>query len=192
MKEIILIFCLMLISGGVFAEVKEEKIQSLRRDNVSLFQDIVSKEKEISLLKKKLEVLRKINEQCKESHKEEVAGVKNKRIESNKDLLSKKLRAHYNLGFIYAQKKELDKAIQEYKQALTIEPREKDAHFNLGFLYALKEDFVNAVKEYEEVLSIDSHDKEAYYNLAIIYHQNLKDEEKTRQYYQRFLEELER
>lgn len=212
---LIFIFCAGFVLEKVFAEEKsqcdslEKNTEKLFNDNALLFGEVISKEKEITSLKTQLDTLRQENandknsfEQLKESNAdlerrmEELssqlknAEAKNKKIKP-KDEVSARKRAHYNLGFIYAQKKELDKAIQEYKKVLAIDPEDKDAHFNLGYLYVLKEDFVSAVKEYEQVFAIDPSDKEVHYNLAIIYHRHLKDEDKAREHYQKFLQGLE-
>ena len=83
--------------------------------------------------------------------------------------LSKELvKTHSNLGYLYAKRKEWDKAIAEYLEVLEYNPKDKNAHFNLGYLYTQQKDYQKAIKEYEEVLAIDPKDKEADKNLAYI------------------------
>jgi tetratricopeptide (TPR) repeat protein len=43
--------------------------------------------------------------------------------------------AHLQLGNLYSQRKEFDKAVPEYQQALKLEPNQPDAHFRLGQAY---------------------------------------------------------
>jgi len=160
----------------------EKKNQELLQENISLFKDAVAKEKENLALKNRLVAL----SQMSVRQKDEFA--KSENSKDAKSSLSAAQIAHYNLGFIYAQKKELDNAIGEYKKILEISPESRDAHFNLGYLYALKGNLESAVREYEEDLNIDPNDKQAHYNLAIIYHKSLKDEEKAQEHYRKFLE----
>jgi tetratricopeptide (TPR) repeat protein len=40
--------------------------------------------------------------------------------------------AHYQLGFVYEQRGELDLAVQSYQRAIEIDPDEVDAHYRLG------------------------------------------------------------
>ncbi len=46
--------------------------------------------------------------------------------------------AHNNLGNTYYEKGELDKAISEYNQALSLKSNYADAHYNLGVAYSDK------------------------------------------------------
>jgi len=96
--------------------------------------------------------------------------------------------AHYNLGYFYAQKGNVDGAIKEYKAAIQYNPQDKDSHYNLACLYGLKGNFKEAIREFETVLRLDPKDRESYYNLANIYSKNLKDADKAEQYYRKFLE----
>jgi tetratricopeptide (TPR) repeat protein len=107
-------------------------------------------------------------------------------------LLSAEKNTHFNLGISLAEKKEPDKAIEEFRKILDIDPFDKDAHFNLAVIYSQKQDYKMAIREYEEVLRLDPHDKEAYYNLALIYYNNLRNEDKAMEYYDKFSLELER
>jgi tetratricopeptide (TPR) repeat protein len=96
--------------------------------------------------------------------------------------------ARYRLAFIYAKENQPERAIDEFKRVLAIEPQDKDSHFNLGYLYALKQDYANAVREYEKVLNLDPADKQAHYNLAIIYHDTLKNDDLAKEHYENFLQ----
>lgn len=107
-------------------------------------------------------------------------------------LLGAEKDTHFNLGVNFAEKGESDKAIEEFRKILDIDPFDKDAHFNLAVIYSKKEDYKLAIREYEEVLRLDPRDKETYYNLALIYYNNLHDEDKATEYYDKFSLELER
>ena len=199
------------ILSQAFAEVK--KNQDAFSETVSLFARAVALEKKNSLLVEEAKALRKENTELKASLKKlkdfhpwpgqeqsQKARVQmidpsislsvnpecSRRIESGDTLLARKT-AHYNLGFLYAKNEDQDKAIKEYRKVLAISPKDRNAHFNLGYLYSLKKDFPEAIREYEAVLAIVPDDAEVCYNLALIYHQDLKDEAKARQYYEKFL-----
>lgn len=175
----------------------EKRNQSLLEENASLYKDVISREKENFRIKNKLSTLQKENDNLSsqfKNYKEEVLKNQKEEIVLKKALTlpqqspySAKKAAYYHLGSIYAKNKQLDKAIEEYKKILEIEPKDKNAHFNLGYLYNLKEDFSTAVKEYEEVLNIDPLDKQAHYNLAIIFYKNLKNDDEARRHYEEFL-----
>lgn len=107
-------------------------------------------------------------------------------------LISAEKDTHLNLGVNFAEKEELDKAIAEFRKILDIDPFDKDAHFNLAVIYSKQQDYKMAIREYEDVLRLDPHDKEAYYNLALIYYNNLRNEDKAMEYYDKFSLELER
>ena len=42
---------------------------------------------------------------------------------------------HYELGSIYANEERYEEAIQNYKEAIELEPNYAQAHYNLGRLY---------------------------------------------------------
>ncbi len=193
---LIFLFCSTGFSAGASGPATK-KNQSLLEDNVNLFNDLVIQKKQNLQLKNKLDTA--YNENAKlnksiEGLKETLTRIRCQESELKKSeakakvsFLAKK-SAYYNLASIYLKKNLLDKAISEYRKVLEIDARDKDTHFNLGYLYTLKEDFTNAASEYEKVLSLDPDDKQAHYNLAIIYYDNLKNEDKAREHYEKFLQ----
>jgi Flp pilus assembly protein TadD len=76
---------------------------------------------------------------------------------------------HYNLGNAYATKGNLDRAVAEYKKALTLKPLYAEAHNNLGSVYALQGTVNKAFEEINQALSIRPHYAKAHNNLGNIY-----------------------
>ncbi len=76
-----------------------------------------------------------------------------------------------NLGNLYSARGETDKAIEEYKKAITIPNGNLFAqpHYNLGNIYRDKGDIEKAIVEYKEAIKIDPSFPFAYQNLAVIY-----------------------
>jgi tetratricopeptide (TPR) repeat protein len=78
-------------------------------------------------------------------------------------------KAYVQLGVFYVQEGRLDEAIQQYKKALSINPRYDEAHNNLGFVYINKGMFDEAIEELETTLTINPNLMEAHINLGLVY-----------------------
>ena len=63
--------------------------------------------------------------------------------------------AHYNLGLIHLQRKELDEARQSFLRAVEIDPEETDAHYQLGRISRMKNDYAEAIRHFEPVVERD-------------------------------------
>ena len=74
-----------------------------------------------------------------------------------------------NLGLAYLKKGELEKAISEYKQALSIKSNYPEAHTNLGNAYFRKGRLDEAIAEHKEALAIKPNLAEAHNNLGLVY-----------------------
>jgi tetratricopeptide (TPR) repeat protein len=101
----------------------------------------------------------------------------------------KQKRAYYQLGYQYAQNGDDVSAITQFEMVLEYDPHDKDSNYNLGYLYAKTGRYEKAVEAYSRALELssDPEDSQIYYNLALIYDENLKDREKSSQYYKKFL-----
>ena len=64
--------------------------------------------------------------------------------------------AHYNLGLIHLQRKELDEARKRFERAVEIDPDEIDAHFQLGRIARTENRLPDAVGHFEQVVARDS------------------------------------
>ncbi|MBC7933231.1 MAG: tetratricopeptide repeat protein, partial [Rubrivivax sp.] len=63
--------------------------------------------------------------------------------------------AHYNLGLIHLQRRELDEAKERFTRAIEIDTDEVDAHFQLGRISRMQNDPAGAIKRFEEVVARD-------------------------------------
>lgn len=87
---------------------------------------------------------------------------------STLDFAGTKANSFYNLGLIYGLKGELNKAEENFKNALEIKPNWSEAHSNLGKVYELKNDLPQALEQFEKAIN-NSPQKAVYYvNLATI------------------------
>jgi tetratricopeptide (TPR) repeat protein len=83
-------------------------------------------------------------------------------IKGYKDLIDQYPRseaavsAHYKLGSIYLNRREIDNAINAYQAFLKKAPSDSDlvtlAHSGLGSCYELKKDFKHAIEEYDNAI----------------------------------------
>jgi len=92
--------------------------------------------------------------------------------ESNLDRLAAEKRNEGKSAFWNAKANDLLKAgqvkeaIQAYKQAIALAPKDEDLHFNLGIAYAKSGDLTNAENEYIEALKLLPDYPEAHNNLG--------------------------
>jgi Flp pilus assembly protein TadD len=74
---------------------------------------------------------------------------------------------HNNLGLAYSKQGRTDEAIEEYKEALRLNPYYAGAHNNLGLAYVDKGLLDTAIGEYNMALKLNPEDELAYNNLGI-------------------------
>ncbi len=78
-------------------------------------------------------------------------------------------QSHFNLALNYYRGKDIDRAIQEYKKVLELEPNDIYACNNLASIYAQRKEFKKSIKLYSKALSIDPNSLVAYENLARLF-----------------------
>ena len=83
----------------------------------------------------------------------------------------KKQIQHAARGNSYLSLGLLDKAIDEYKQALSIDPDDAIIHNNIGIAYAGEGRFDKAMPAFRQALKIDPNYIGAHFNLGIVYAQ---------------------
>jgi len=62
--------------------------------------------------------------------------------------------AWYNMGYIYSEKGEYNKAIKCYKKAIKIKPNYAEAWYNMGVIYYNKGEDNEAIRCYNKVIEI--------------------------------------
>lgn len=77
-------------------------------------------------------------------------------------------RMHNNLGTIYKEKGDFDKAAVEYREALRLKPDTPEALINLGFIEAFQGHYNEARDSYEKALKLRPNLVIAHYNLAVV------------------------
>jgi tetratricopeptide (TPR) repeat protein len=73
----------------------------------------------------------------------------------------------FNMGVQYSLRGNHDKAIEEYKKSLEINPHSAVVHSNLGFEYYDKDDYKKSVESQRKALEMDPDLPNAYYGLAM-------------------------
>ena len=63
--------------------------------------------------------------------------------------------AHYNLGLIHLQRKELAEARERFNRAVEIDAEEVDAHYQLGRISRMQNDPAGAIARFEQVVARD-------------------------------------
>ena len=91
-------------------------------------------------------------------------------IQNNIHLVPDKTIVYNHLGNIYIANGDLDKAISEYKQALSITPHYAETHNNLGAAYATKGRLDEAISAFKKAIAIDPNYINAYSNLGFAYY----------------------
>ena len=77
--------------------------------------------------------------------------------------------AHNNRGVAYKAKGQYDLALQDYDQAIQLNPNSASHYNNRGILYRLKHDYDRAIADYDEAIWLKSDYVAAFYNRALAY-----------------------
>ena len=91
-------------------------------------------------------------------------------IESGQDPPRKLATAFDNRGVAYRLKGEYDHALQDYEQAIRLNPDNANAYNNRGIIYRIKGDYDRAIADYDEAIWLKSGNfPAAFYNRAFAY-----------------------
>jgi tetratricopeptide (TPR) repeat protein len=72
-------------------------------------------------------------------------------------------------GYEYLQKKQYDKAIEDFTEAIRLDPKLADAYLNRGVAFEKKKEYDKAIKDYTEVIRLSPKDGDAYFNRGVAY-----------------------
>ena len=95
--------------------------------------------------------------------------------------------AYNNLGILYNQYGNNQKAAHYYKKAIQINPNHFDAHNNLGILYNQYGNFKKAVHCYEKAIQINHNHVDAHNNLGNIF-KKIGKNQKAIDYYEKAIQ----
>jgi tetratricopeptide (TPR) repeat protein len=93
---------------------------------------------------------------------------------------------HNNLGVTYYLRGDLERALEEFKTAIQLDPNNIESFVNLGIVYKKQNKFQHALKAYERAISLKPTSPDPYYNLAILY-DDTRDFTSAAKAYERFL-----
>ncbi len=88
------------------------------------------------------------------------------RLETEQELSIEEL---YDRGISYYDKGMIDKAIEEFKEVLELDPDDIETHYHLGNAYADKEIFDEAISIYKKVIEKNPEFIDAYLSLSTLY-----------------------
>ena len=74
-----------------------------------------------------------------------------------------------NRGIAYEDKGEYDRAIQDYNEAIHLNPQFAPAYYNRGNAYLAKDEYDRAIQEYDEVIRLDPSFTLAYVNRGTVH-----------------------
>ena len=74
-----------------------------------------------------------------------------------------------NIGVIYKELRQYDRAIEEFLRAIYLNPTYAKPYNNIGVVYYAKKDFPGAIRNYQKAISIDPKNLEALNNLAVAF-----------------------
>jgi tetratricopeptide (TPR) repeat protein len=74
-----------------------------------------------------------------------------------------------NLGTLYYEKQQFDKAIPVYQKVLEMNPDYKDGHNNLGSIFATRQSYDSAIVHFEKAVQLDTNYIAAIFNLGYAY-----------------------
>jgi len=80
----------------------------------------------------------------------------------------KQAQNHFKKGFEYHNQGSMEKAIEEYHQALKLNPNYIEAYMNIGAIYVDKKDYDQAIQQFKKVIELDYYYGKAHYNLGLI------------------------
>ncbi|HJX81204.1 MAG TPA: tetratricopeptide repeat protein, partial [Candidatus Udaeobacter sp.] len=90
-------------------------------------------------------------------------------IQAGQDSPNRLATAFNNRGVAHKFKGENDSALEDYNQAILLNPNFANAYNNRGVIYRLKSDYDRAIKDYDEAIWLDSNIPAFFYNRAIAY-----------------------
>jgi tetratricopeptide (TPR) repeat protein len=86
--------------------------------------------------------------------------------------------AYSNRGHNFLRKDDLESALQDFNEAIRIDPKNAQAWTNRGEAYQRKKDYQKAISDHTEAIRLDPKHPDAWFNRGIAYH-NMGNEERA-------------
>ena len=90
-------------------------------------------------------------------------------IQARQDSPRRLAAAYNNRGFAHKFKGDFDRALEDYDQAILLNPSYANAYNNRGVIYRLKGENDRAIADYDQAIWLDSNVPAFFYNRAIAY-----------------------
>jgi tetratricopeptide (TPR) repeat protein len=74
---------------------------------------------------------------------------------------------YYKQGNVWSEKKEFDRAIADYDQAIKLDPNYVDAYNNRGLAWNEKKEYDRAIADLDRAIKLDAKYTKAYYNRGV-------------------------
>lgn len=74
-----------------------------------------------------------------------------------------------NMGIIYTERKQYDRAIESFKQAIKLKPSNTELLYHLGIAYYLNKTYQSAIQIFKHAIGLDSLCVDAYFNLGVVF-----------------------
>lgn len=98
------------------------------------------------------------------------------------DQKASRAMSHYLMAGVYETQEEFDKAVSEYKRALSLDYTNAIVHLRLGSVYIKMKEFDSAIKELNLAIKYDPDILESYFLLTLIYSMQNKHDLAVKEY----------
>ncbi len=119
-----------------------------------------------------IELNNRARQEIKNENHQNVLELCNKAIE----LDDSNVESYYNLGNMYKQSNNIDKAIEYYQKTFGLEPYHSNAYNDLGIVYANSNEMDKAIDSFKRAIEVDTRHARAWFNLGNAY--RIKEENK--------------
>ncbi len=79
---------------------------------------------------------------------------------------------------------DVEEKIEEFKQAIRIDPDHAEAHYNLGTAYGKSGMYKDAIEAFKQAIRINPDFTQAHYNLGVVYGESGKNKKAVKSYKQ--------